>query len=48
MRDKSKQKYDGSEMDVIDSPPLKMIVLFIFFTAVGLGYTFLWKLFLTL
>jgi hypothetical protein len=43
----NKEKYDGSEMDVVDSPPLKMIGLAIVLTIVAFVYAFLWAFLLT-
>lgn len=43
----NKVLYDGSEMDEVSSPPLKMIGTFLFITVIGFGYAFLWELLLT-
>ncbi len=40
-------KYDGSEMDEISSPPLKMIGRAIVLTIFGFLYAYLWALLLT-
>jgi len=36
------KKYDGSEMDEINSPPFKMIGLFLLIAAIGFLYAILW------
>lgn len=43
----NKEKYDGSEMDEIESPPLKMIGLAIVLTIVAFAYAFIWAFLLT-
>lgn len=37
------KQYDGSEMDEIKSPPLKMIGAFFIITVIGFLYTFTWS-----
>lgn len=39
----NKKKYDGSEMDEIKSPPIKMILALLLITSVGFLYTFTWS-----
>lgn len=40
------EKYDGSEMDEVKSPPLKMIGLYLLLTVVGILYAYSWSLLL--
>ncbi|WP_179151830.1 hypothetical protein [Oceanobacillus senegalensis] len=37
-----KKTYDGSEMDEVESPVLKMSSLFILITIIGFLYAYLW------
>ena len=41
-------EYDGSEMDDIKSPPFKMFGVFIIISIIGVLYTYLWSLAMTL
>lgn len=43
----NKGMYDGSEMDEVSSPPLKMVGVFLLITVIGFCYAFLWELLLT-
>jgi len=48
MSDKEKVlKNDGSEMDEIESRPVKMIGLFMGLTAIAFGYVYLWSFLLS-
>jgi hypothetical protein len=47
MSKEEEKRYDGSEMDEIDSPPLKMILLALVLTVIGFLYAGLWSLILS-
>mgnify|MGYP001274312434 CR=1 FL=1 len=46
MEQQRQQQYDGSEMDEVISPPLRMIGLFIGLTAIAFVYVFVWSVLL--